>query len=85
MANRMFSDEGAAPFQLEIGLNPKERLLQLTLELADQMGLLDDDLPADFVGEAFIEEGIVIREREFDTFVKVLHYNNIRYRVQTLK
>lgn len=68
-----------------IKLKEGERLLQLTLELSDIYGLVQDDLPDGFEGEAFIEHPLVIREREFNNFVKVLHYNNIRYRIEPIQ
>lgn len=52
--------------------------------MQDEAGLLDDELPDGFEGERFIEQEIVIREREYKSFVKVLHYNDINYRVKTL-
>lgn len=70
---------------IEVDLKKRERLMRITLEMPDHDGLLDDDLPEEFEGEAFIEEDIFVREREFETFVKVLHYNKIRYRVETLR
>lgn len=67
-----------------VELKANERLMRMVLELQDEEGLLDDDLPEGFEGEAFIEQPLVIREREFNVFVKVLHYNNIRYRIEPI-
>lgn len=70
---------------ITVEVDQNERLMKITLEMEDQHGLLDDDLPEGFDGDAFIEEVLFVREREFETFVKVLHYNCLRYRVETLR
>lgn len=69
---------------INIDLKKGEHLMRITLEVPDHDGLLDDHLPEEFIGEAFIETNIAVRERELASFVKVLHYNKIRYRVETL-
>jgi hypothetical protein len=90
MDNRLnnfgFNDAPEEPQEspIKVDLKKNERLMKITLEVPDHDGLLDDELPEEFVGEAFIETNIAVREREFETFVKVLHYNKIRYRVETL-
>jgi hypothetical protein len=86
LENFGFDDIQEAPQTppIKIDLKKNERMMKITLEMADQSGLLDDDLPEGFEGEAFIEEDIFIREREYLTFVKVLQYNRIRYRVETI-
>lgn len=70
---------------IAVELNANERLLRLILEMPDEEGVLEDDLPEDFEGEPFLEHALIIREREYETFVKVLHYNKTRYRVETLR
>lgn len=70
--------------QIKLELKPYERLLKLTLEIPDVFGLWDAHLPEQFQGEAFIEHPVYIREREFEAFVKVLHYNRLPYRVETI-
>lgn len=91
MENRLhpygFNDEyEEQPEQLiTVELNANERLLRLILEMPDEDDILEDDLPEDFEGEPFIEHALIIREREYETFVKVLHYNKTRYRVETLR
>jgi hypothetical protein len=70
---------------ITVDLKEHERLMKITLEMPDENGFLDDDLPDEFDGEGFLEEEIFVREREFDAFVRVLHYNKMRYRVETLR
>jgi hypothetical protein len=70
---------------LTVQMNPNERLLRIVLEIPDESGLLEEeDLLDEFDGEAFVEHALVVREREFETFTRVLHYNNMRYRVEPL-
>lgn len=77
--------EQPKPQPISVDLKPNERLMKVTLEMPDHHGLMDDDLPDDFDGEAFLEEDFIVREREFEAFAKILHYNRMRYRVETVR
>jgi hypothetical protein len=70
--------------KIELELEPNERLLRIILEIPDDAGVLVDDLPEDYMDESFFEEELLIREREMQLFTKVLHYNNLKYRVETV-
>lgn len=72
---------------ITVEVNQNERLMRITLEMPDDLGLLDeeDEFPEELEGEIYLEEKFIVREREFETFVKVLHYNRMRYRVETIR
>lgn len=88
--NSFFNLDGFDSFEgdqpgLAIEMEKNERLLCIVLEMDDEDGLIDPEVSEDFDTEPFIEQQFFVREREFESFVKVLHYNQMRYRVTTLR